>query len=278
MARKKGMKLPEKDKLSKERYQDLYNWDAREYFAKDRKDTQAIIYNGRLNKVIKTVRQLVPSGGKVLDIGCAQGNFSLLLAEAGYKVIGGDIDSEALEYARMKYELGDCTFMVLNGRKLPFKNKFDAIILSEVLEHVTHPKEILLECKNHLNENGVIIIVTPNKLAPHNLPLLSYTKLKDKLEGGHANVKSSNSRWFVGHYFSFTPEELRKLLLECGFQILFFECIHSYFVNPLNIHKLLPYNAIRKVDAVACRIPYLKKYMTTTLFSVCRSSPELRKQ
>lgn len=272
------MKLPEKDKLSKERYQDLYNWDTREYFANDCKSVQAVIYRGRLNKVINLIKELVPNGKRVLDIGCAQGNFSLLLAEAGYKVIGSDIEPEALEYARLKYEFGDCTFVVLNGRNLPFKNKFDAIILSEVLEHVTYPKEILLVCKAHLNKDGIIIIVTPNKLAPHNLPLLNYTKLRDKVEREDNDVRAFNSRWFVGHYFSFTAQELRKVLLECGFKILLFEFIHSYFVNPFNIHKLLPYNVTQKIDATACRIPYLKEYFTTTLFFVCSISPELGKQ
>jgi 2-polyprenyl-3-methyl-5-hydroxy-6-metoxy-1,4-benzoquinol methylase len=43
---------------------------------------------------------------RVLDLGCAQGNLALLLAEEGYSCCAVDLRPEFLAYAGLKYERG----------------------------------------------------------------------------------------------------------------------------------------------------------------------------
>ncbi|MBU0510769.1 MAG: class I SAM-dependent methyltransferase [Chloroflexi bacterium] len=48
------------------------------------------------------IRSLLPPSGRVLDLGCGEGLYSLLFAAEGYEVVGIDISSSAVEWARRR--------------------------------------------------------------------------------------------------------------------------------------------------------------------------------
>ena len=48
--------------------------------------------------------QLLPAGGTVLDIGCGAGREAIFLAKCGFRVIGVDISTKALEIAKSRAE------------------------------------------------------------------------------------------------------------------------------------------------------------------------------
>lgn len=50
--------------------------------------------------IFLTIRRILPSGGKVLDVGCGAGIFASLLAHHGFKVVGIDEDADIVSYAR----------------------------------------------------------------------------------------------------------------------------------------------------------------------------------
>jgi 2-polyprenyl-3-methyl-5-hydroxy-6-metoxy-1,4-benzoquinol methylase len=267
------LKLPEKDKITKEEHKRLYEWDTKEYFAEDKKDFWAVFYKNRVEKIINVIERFVPKGKRVLDIGCAQATVSILLAEKGYKVIAGDINPESLQYARLRYEFGDCVFIAINAEKLPFKAKFDVIILGEFLEHVASPDRILQYYGNFLNEDGIIIATTPNGCAPHNWKFKSFTELKSDLEKDRTNIEEFGPER-EDHVFNFRFSELKSLFLECEYDVLVSEYLNSYLVNPLNLHKFLPYSIIQKINIGSSKIPVLKKYMSMGLFFVGKKRTE----
>ena len=98
--------------------------------------------------------------GKLLDVGCGDGQFLRLMRRAGWIVDGVDFDRKAIENAKIKYGLelhhGD-----LASVRFP-ASTFDAITMSHVIEHVPDPLALLKECRRILKPGGRLIAATPN--------------------------------------------------------------------------------------------------------------------
>jgi SAM-dependent methyltransferase len=96
-------------------------------------------------------------GSKVLELGCAYG-FFLSEAKATYDVAGIEIAEKPADYARRR------GLRVLTGiadqENLERIGKVDAIVLLDVIEHLTDPHETLALCKSYLNPCGIIIFTT----------------------------------------------------------------------------------------------------------------------
>jgi len=97
----------------------------------------------------------------VLEIGPGSGNFLSMLKEHGFTVAGVDIDKNCVQQLRSEgitcYQ-GSLTEVI--DEIIP--NKFDAIILCQVFEHIYNPIETLKLLYKLLNQNGFIYITVPN--------------------------------------------------------------------------------------------------------------------
>ncbi|WP_141706180.1 class I SAM-dependent methyltransferase, partial [Caloranaerobacter ferrireducens] len=107
-------------------------------------------------------------GEKILDIGCSQGIASILLAREGKKVLGIDLNNESIEFAKRVLEdeleitKKYVEFKTANFIDYDFKDeKFDSIIMAEILEHLTDPERFIKKASKLLNENGQVIITVP---------------------------------------------------------------------------------------------------------------------
>jgi SAM-dependent methyltransferase len=72
----------------------------------------------------------LPSGSRILDVGCGPGRHAIGLAEAGLEVTGVDVSERLLEIgaeharvARVKV-----SFFEVDARQMPFEDEFDAVI------------------------------------------------------------------------------------------------------------------------------------------------------
>jgi len=101
---------------------------------------------------------------RVLDLGCGYGYGASLLKGKADKVFAIDKDADIIEVARKKYEKQRIEFLVHDvNEKLPFKNDFfDAVICSEVIEHIKNFKIAILEVNRVLREKGTLFLKTPN--------------------------------------------------------------------------------------------------------------------
>lgn len=92
----------------------------------------------------------------LLEVGCGSGEF-LQKVQYGVEVtMGIDINPHALQRARNKG---------LNVYDQPINSitqKFDMIVLFEVLEHLQYPGEMLTEIVDRLNPGGILVIAVPN--------------------------------------------------------------------------------------------------------------------
>ena len=107
----------------------------------------------------------VAPGSKVLDIGCASGYLGeFLIREKQCEVCGVEPEINGYKAALDKgYKLiiNQSIESSLRDQLLSFE-KFDYILLADVLEHLVSPEEIIGQLKKFLNENGKILISLPN--------------------------------------------------------------------------------------------------------------------
>lgn len=105
---------------------------------------------------------------RILDIGCGDGSYSILLEEilGANEVYGIEIVPEAAAQAEEKGI--KVTVLDIESANLPFKeNYFDAIFATEIIEHFFSPDHLLEEIRRVLKPCGFCVISTPNLASWH---------------------------------------------------------------------------------------------------------------
>lgn len=106
-------------------------------------------------------------GEFILDIGCSQGICSILLGREGFNVIGIDMDSQAIAFAQGELQKEERStqekvcFLTQNFMDYEASKQADTIILSEILEHLTHPDKVLQRALAMLRDHGTMIVTLP---------------------------------------------------------------------------------------------------------------------
>ena len=103
---------------------------------------------------------------RVLDYGCGDGGTSRMLDRLGAKVTAVDIKAEvepAFHNSGVKFFNAQYEVLYLK------KQKYDIIILQDVLEHVPNPDKLIHQARDRLNSCGMIYISTPNRFSILNL-------------------------------------------------------------------------------------------------------------
>ena len=121
----------------------------------------------RIDFIANFLKSSLPSNASILDVGCGNGIISRHLGRFGFKVTGIDVSEKAIDKAQSLNQLSNVKFMKKSAEDLIAEgSKYDAIICSEVLEHLSNP-DALLEVlnKSHL-PNGKLIITLPNGKGP----------------------------------------------------------------------------------------------------------------
>lgn len=96
----------------------------------------------------------------ILDIGCGSGLYDDIFK--GKFVVGIDIDRTALLKAKTKNK--HVHYIIADAEKLPIKNqKFDFIMVRELLEHLNTPKNLLDELNRVMKKQAMIYFSTPSK-------------------------------------------------------------------------------------------------------------------
>lgn len=98
--------------------------------------------------------------GRLLDIGCATGNYLAEMRKLNWDVNGIELQTEAAQYAQKRLNLD-----VYNGDLLTYpasQNKFDVITMWDVLEHTHQPLQVLAKARNLLKPGGLLIFSIPD--------------------------------------------------------------------------------------------------------------------
>lgn len=99
----------------------------------------------------------------VLDAACGVGYGSAELGRVATRVVGVDVDEEAIAYARARYASGNVEFEAMDVSSLRFDaDSFDAVVSFETIEHVDDREAFLHEVSRVLRPSGTFVVSTPN--------------------------------------------------------------------------------------------------------------------
>jgi 2-polyprenyl-3-methyl-5-hydroxy-6-metoxy-1,4-benzoquinol methylase len=150
----------------------------------------------------RQVEKLFPAGfrGRLLDVGCGNGDFARTMHAAGWDVAATEIDPPTV--ARL-HDQGIDARIWDDVAATGFDQPFDAVTCWHVMEHVDHPRETADWVRSQLKPDGHFQVTVPNVAA-----------LQAKFFGRnwvHLDVPR--------HRQHFTPGTLRSLLESTGFAI-----------------------------------------------------------
>jgi SAM-dependent methyltransferase len=173
----------------------------------------------------------LPSGARVLDLGCGRGVLLGALADRGLEVHGVEMSAEAAQGADPRAEIRIASQLRDAGYPAAF---FDEVIVWHVLEHLRDPRGTLQEIRRILRPGGRLVVSVPN-----------FTSVQARWAG---------AAWFhldvPRHLYHFPVSALRRLLERTGYRC---ETEHHFSLrqNPfgwvqsaLNRYTELPRNGL----------------------------------
>lgn len=174
---------------------------------------------------IETCKPL--SGLKVLDVGCGGGFLAEALARIGAETIGvdgsKDLIDAAIDHKQMDEEIKDnlhYEHTCIEDFSKSHENVFDAVVSSEVIEHVVNKEDFVKHCAACLKPGGSIFMTTINKTTIANVLAIFVAEniLQIVPKGAHDYDKLM------------APHELQRMFEE---NCCYTRRIHGFTYNPV---------------------------------------------
>ncbi len=187
----------------KEFYESMYKYDQRD------QPRGSLIYRklkrfecNRYDQILENM----PIGGRLLDIGCGEGELLFSLENYFDELHGLDIAESRIGRVKAKIKNKKNIFVHLGNanERLPFEDGyFNIILASDVLEHLFDPYYFVRECSRMLRKQGTLMLHVPN---------IAYLPRRLNLLFGQFPTTSDEVGWDGGHLHYFTRSSMRKLL------------------------------------------------------------------
>lgn len=172
----------------------------------------ALRYDGNLDhpqEVAGMLHALMPSGVRVLDVGCGTGSVAVI-ANRGRNntVIGIEPDNQRADVARSRGLTVYTGF--LDDAFLVAHEPFDVVMASDVLEHTASPAELLKLMILAIKPDGIVLVSVPN---------VAHWSVRMNLLMGRFDYEqfgimdATHLRWF-------TARTISSLFEQCGLQII----------------------------------------------------------
>ena len=157
------------------------------------------------------------STGKLLEVGCARGDF-LDIAKQMFDVYGVEPNPElASESGAVAPVYRDII------ERTPWKD-FDVVASFHVIEHVDSPQSFVRAAAERLKSGGLMVIETPN------------------IDSFPFRLMRSRWRQFIPeHYFFFDPRTIKRLLQDNGLEVQAVKNVGKYASAALILNRLSRY-------------------------------------
>lgn len=230
----------------------------------------------RLDFIVDSILSINNKSISVLDIGCGNGNISMALGVVGFNVKGIDIDKTSIDTASQKNTLPNVKFEVYDANSFSIDNSFDAIVCSEVLEHLDKPWELVESIYRILKPGGVFVATVPNGFGPREVLItkpmqwlhrknLDKSIVSFKRMLGYANATMQSSNADLTHTQFFTVSQFSKMLHGAGFKKVKWD-------NADFVERIFPYSwftrriyFLQKLDCAFAN--YIPKQLTSGFYT-----------
>lgn len=176
-------------------------------------------------KVAEVLTKFI-AGGKLLDVGCATGDF-LSVAQKHYSVEGLELSQWSSEIAKKRgFKIHTCTI-----NELPPDAKFDIVTLWGVIEHFESPKAEIEKISSVLKPGGYVCLWTGN------------------IDSWLARLLGKNWWYIQGQHIQFfSKKSLNRLFSDTGFKNVTIEK-YPFTTNLYSLSK--SYFRYKKVKSLA---------------------------
>ncbi len=159
----------------------------------------------------------LPAGSRILDLGCGNGSLIAEFADWAFELHGVDSSRSGIlnatqQWPSVTFHLADVTAKM--PPDLP-TGHFDAILSTEVIEHIFEPRKFVANAFHLLKPGGKILITTPYHGYWKNLALA----LTGRMD------KHFTALWDFGHIKFWSRKTLTTLLRDGGFRNLRFSAV-----------------------------------------------------
>jgi len=205
------------------------------------------------NNIDRIQFAMLPEDGTVLEIGCATGFMSAYLQQQmGCTVTGVELNSAqaaaAREHCRYLIEgnITDSSVQAQLDAHVAEKGKFTVVFMSQVIEHIADPKDLLTRLRDWIMPDGSLVVSTCNVAHWRNRLNLMLGRWE---YADYGLLDRTHLRFFTVHSF-------RRLLQECGFNIMdegysfedfcpFRLLIDKRVLAPTDLLRLIPFIGMR---------------------------------
>lgn len=183
-------------------------------------------------KRIDWIRSYV-GGGKLLEVGAADGSFVGEAERAGFEGHGVEPAPGLAERARARGL--DVRTGFIESVELPAA-EYDVVCAWHVLEHITQPHASIRRLREVISDDGFLFLETPN------------------IESVRA--KRDGPAWFhldpENHVGLYSPDQLERLLRDCGFELVDASTLSGFYF-------LRPGRAVRPAELAARAIETIRE-------------------
>jgi SAM-dependent methyltransferase len=190
---------------------------------------------------LKAIEKRIPPG-RILDVGCATGFFLEAAEDRGWSAYGVDVNPHAVELARKQF--GDRVIEgTIDDARLA-RESFDAITMSDALEHVYDPLQTLFRANELLRNGGVVAVITPN--------ISGIASILLRRRWPHLKAE---------HQFYFSPRTLSCVFEKAGFRVLSVRPA----LKALNLNYIYAQRTVTRVPLLTPLVSALRRVLPASI-------------
>lgn len=185
-------------------------------------------YHRNYKNVFKKTVEIIPRGARVLDVACGTGIFCRFLKKENPNcdITGIDFSDFIINKNKEKDNGSGIKYFQCDIRKeLPFKKKFDVIVMSEIIEHFERPEMIVSQVIKLLKPGGLFFVNCPHdedviywmkrdntieehrKIITHDYIFHLLIKYSDKVT--FIQLKPLRPEWHEWHIFAYIKKSFK---------------------------------------------------------------------